>query len=81
MATCELWTHDNKVITRGDDSAWTWAHGDKTSSFDDDNRIRNDGKKVFRWFLLIQFYNWKHIDNVNMKIFKKTEILMVNWYP
>jgi hypothetical protein len=47
MATHELWTHDNKVITRGDDSAWTWAHDDKTSSFDNDNRFRNDGKKVF----------------------------------
>lgn len=68
------------MITRGDDSAWTWAHGDTTSSFDNDSRIRNDGKKVFWWFLLIQFYNWEHIDNVNMKICKKTEILMVNWY-
>jgi hypothetical protein len=47
MATHELWTHDNKVITRDDDSAWTWAHDDKTSSFDNDNRFRNDDKKVF----------------------------------
>jgi hypothetical protein len=58
MATHKLWTHDRKVITRGDDSAWTWAHDDQTSSFDDENRIRNDGKKVFWWYLLIQFCKW-----------------------
>lgn len=42
MATHELWMHDRKVITHGDASAWTWAHDDKTSSFDNNNRIRND---------------------------------------